>query len=127
MKASGGLLVAAPLLALAAPLAGQQPPQSEAQVIVYGEDPCPPSTEDEVVVCARRPEDERYRIPPALRERRDRRIEESWGARSEQLEEASRPERPNSCSVVGTGGQTGCAADLVRQWYNARRARRSGR
>ena len=32
-------------------------------VVVYGDDPCPQSTADEVVVCARRPDDERYRIP----------------------------------------------------------------
>ena len=38
-----------------------------AEIIVYGTDPCPRSTEDQVVVCARRPEAERYRIPPNMR------------------------------------------------------------
>ena len=38
------------------------------EIIVYGNDPCPRSTDDEVVVCARKPEAERYRIPEKLRE-----------------------------------------------------------
>ena len=118
------LLLSLPLL-LAFPAQAQ--PQQQTHVTVFGEEPCPPSTEDEVVVCARQPEEERYRIPPPFRDRRDRHSEESWGARAEQLEEASRPERPNSCSVVGTGGLTGCAAEWVRQWYNERRARRTRR
>lgn len=98
-----------------------------ATLIVYGDDPCPQSQGDEIVVCARQPEEERYRIPRPLRERRDRPLEVSWGSRVEELEEASRPQRPDSCSVVGSGGQTGCAAAAVRQWYQDRRARRSER
>ena len=38
------------------------------EIIVYGTDPCPRSTDDDVVVCARRPEAERFRIPEVLRE-----------------------------------------------------------
>jgi hypothetical protein len=30
------------------------------EIIVYGTDPCPRSTDDEVVVCARKPESHRY-------------------------------------------------------------------
>ena len=37
------------------------------EIIVYGTDPCPRSTDDEVVVCARKPESERYRIPERYR------------------------------------------------------------
>ena len=98
-----------------------------ATLIVYGDDPCPRSEGDEIVVCARQPEEERYRIPRPLRERRDRRSETSWGARAADLEEASRAQRTNSCSPVGTGGQTGCAAAAVRDWYNERRERRRAR
>ena len=38
------------------------------EIIVYGNDPCPRSTDSEVVVCARKPESERYRIPERYRE-----------------------------------------------------------
>lgn len=94
----------------------------ESTVLVYGDDPCPVSTENEVVVCARRPEEERYRIPPALRAPSN--PERSWASRVETLEEASRDSRPGSCSVVGSYGQSGCMAALIRQWYADRRARR---
>ena len=38
------------------------------RIIVYGTDPCPPSPPGEIIVCAPRPESERYRLPPRLRE-----------------------------------------------------------
>jgi len=100
--------------------AGAQPPPRESSVIVYGEDPCP-RVEGEVVVCARRPEEERYRIPRAIRERQP--TETAWASRVEALEEESRHMRPGSCSTVGSFGQTGCAQALIRQWYADRRAR----
>ena len=37
------------------------------QLIVYGDDPCPQSSENEITVCARKGESERYRIPVVLR------------------------------------------------------------
>jgi hypothetical protein len=113
---------------VAAPAAAQEDgPRSERALIVYGDDPCPPSQGDEIVVCARRPEEERYRIPEALR-RGARRPEQSWGTRAAELEDAQRDGRPNSCTVVGSFGQTGCTSDMIRQWYAERRARaRQGR
>jgi hypothetical protein len=111
-------------LATSAQAQNSGPPPREATLVVYGDDPCPRSSGDETVVCARRPEEERYRIPEALRERRDRPAEVSWGSRSEDLENSQRDTRPGSCSVVGSGGQTGCTQDLIRQWYADRRARR---
>ena len=98
------------------------PPQREIRLVIYGEDRCPESTETEVVVCARRPEEERYRIPPRLR-REGQRTEQAWTSRAETLDEASRPSRPNSCSSVGTYGFTGCAQQLIQQWLAERRAR----
>jgi hypothetical protein len=95
----------------------------ESTLIVYGDDPCPRSADpEEIVVCARRPEEDRYRIPPRLRERPDRRMESSWGARVADLEEAQRFTRPNGCSVVGSNGQTGCTQAMIRQWFAERRA-----
>jgi len=113
-------------LALAAPAFGQEDvAERQAELTVYGADPCPESTEEEIVVCHRRPEEERYRIPAPLR-RSTRNAEQAWTSRVESLEEASRDARPGSCSVVGSFGQSGCTQALIRQWYEARRARRSG-
>ena len=109
--------------AAASPAASQEPaPGRESHVTVYGEDPCPESRGDEIVVCARRPEDERYRIPAPLR-RSSRRAETSWSSSAAELEELQRDTRPDSCSVVGSYGQTGCTQQLLRQWRAERRAR----
>jgi hypothetical protein len=111
---------------LATPAWAQDPPSArQAELTVYGDDPCPRSTDEEIVVCHRRPEEERYRIPAPLR-RSTRNSEQAWTSRVEGLEEASRDARPGSCSVVGSFGQSGCTQALIRQWFEARRARRSG-
>jgi hypothetical protein len=106
--------------------AGQEPvPDRIINLVVFGDDACPKSTEDEIVVCARRPESERYRIPKALRKKEER-AESSWAARNEDLEEASRPSRPGSCSVEGSYGQSGCLQQMLNHWFRERRAARSG-
>ena len=111
---------------LAAPASAQNPPPArESRLTVYGDDPCPRSTDEEIVVCHRRPEEERYRIPAPLR-RSSENPQQSWASRVEGLEDAQRDSRPGSCSVVGSFGQSGCTQALIRQWYEARRARRSG-
>ena len=116
-------------LAAASPAMAQppeQPPEREANVVVYGDDPCPPSAGDEIVVCARRPDDERYRIPEELR--RSSEPPALGGiSRVEALEESQRDTRPGSCSVVGSFGHTGCTQQMIRDWYADRRARRSRR
>ena len=99
-------------------------PARQSTLVVFGNDPCPTSGADnEVVVCARRPEEERYRIPRRIRERQP--LETSWASRVEGLDEESRPMRPNSCSAVGSNGFTGCTSQMIRQWYAERRARRA--
>jgi hypothetical protein len=117
------LLAAAPLSPALAQDAEADPPGRENRIEVYGDDPCPQSRGDETVVCARRPEEERYRIPAPLR-RSSRLPEQAWGARVETLDEISRSTRPGSCSVVGSYGQSGCAQQMIREWYDDRRARR---
>jgi hypothetical protein len=88
-------------------------------LLVYGEDTCPQTNGEEIVVCSRRPEAERYRIPPKLRQKADDFSGDhgSWTSHNEALEASTRFTRPNSCSTVGTGGQTGCLAAALHQWY----------
>jgi hypothetical protein len=104
---------------------GPTPPARESRVEVFGNDPCPQSTDGEIVVCARRPEEERYRIPAPLRHG-SRPPEQAWGARAATMDEVSSQVLPNSCSTVGSYGQTGCQAAFIRQWYASRRASRVG-
>ena len=125
---TGFEIILAGLLIGAVPAAAQdgdrgEVPQRETSLVVYGDDPCPVSDNpDEIVVCARRPEQERYRVPAPLRRGEELR-EISWGPRAAELEEAQRDTRPDGCSVVGSFGQGGCWQAMLRQWLAERRAR----
>jgi hypothetical protein len=124
MKAA---LIAIPLLALAAPPSGLLEAQTIAgqtikRVVVYGRDPCPRGEGDEIVICARRPSTERYRIPEALRDdTADDPASMSWAARSESLEYVGRT-GTQSCSTVGPGGFTGCWSEMMRAAQGERAA-----
>lgn len=82
-------------------------------VIVYGEDACPPSQGDDIVVCARKGEEERYRIPEPLRGDPNKPSNQAWGERVRSMEYVGRS-GTESCSPVGGGGATGCFAQLAR-------------
>jgi hypothetical protein len=96
------------------------PDEKISRVVVYGRDPCPRGTGEEIVVCARRPETERYRIPEALREPSDNPENESWAAKAETIEYVGRT-GIQSCSTVGPGGVSGCWDQMVRAWRADRR------
>lgn len=85
------------------------------QVIVYGDDPCPQSTADEITVCARKPEAERYRIPEPLRGV-DSPRSEAWTNRVEAYETVG-AFGTLSCSPVGPGGSLGCTQQLIDRAY----------
>lgn len=112
------------LVAGGAPAHAEGPPQRSSTLVVYGNDRCPESSNDEIVVCARKPENERYRVPKELREKQRLPGGIAWGSQVAAMEEATRFTRPGSCSVVGSGGQTGCFAQSIRQWAADRRAAR---
>lgn len=106
------------LAALPAPAVAQQ--GNVAEIVVYGADPCPRSTDDQVVVCARRPEAERYRIPEKLRESGNRQQTQAWAAKSKVLETVGNT-GTNSCSTVGPGGFTGCLTQVINEARTQRR------
>ena len=101
---------------LAGPTAFEAPADAQssriAEIIVYGDDPCPRSTDDEIVVCARKPESERYRIPEDLRTGGARQTREAWVNRARSLETVS-DTGIMSCSPVGPAGFTGCLEQLI--------------
>ena len=90
------------------------------QLIVYGNDVCPASTEEEIIVCARRPESDRFRIPAPLRDDVVPRAN-SWANRAMELQYVGR-QGIGSCSPTGPGGATGC----LLQFINQARAERGG-
>ena len=109
-------MVAAPEPALA---------QRVNEIIVYGTDPCPRSTDDEVVVCARKPESERFRIPERFRQGGSLQSRQAWANRAIAFETYGRT-GINSCSPVGPGGHTGCAQQLISQAFKERREEEEG-
>lgn len=90
--------------------------------IVYGDDPCPESDSGEIIVCARKPEEERYRIPEVLRDV-DRPQSEAWTSKVLAYETVGRS-GPMSCSPVGFFGATGCFQQFMDR-YRAERANSS--
>lgn len=95
-------------------VAGAQDDVAVNQLIIYGSDPCPPSTGDQINVCARLPEDDRFRIPPNLRENPNDPRGQSWANRALELQFVGRT-GIGSCSPVGPGGMIGCQEQLIRQ------------
>lgn len=82
------------------------------QVIVYGDDQCAPSRADEIVVCSRLPEGERYRVPQILRGNPLDVRNEAWANKIVAVERIGRF-GTDSCSPTGLGGFTGCTQALV--------------
>jgi hypothetical protein len=109
------ILLSAALLSGAMPaLAQDDPPERVSTLLVYGDDPCPKSTAEEVVVCARQPEGDRYRIPKKLRKREYNEARDgSWAGTAKVLEMVSQQGLPNSCSPIGSYGFTGCFARFL--------------
>ena len=119
-------LVASALLplSLAAPVRAE-PPQRVFNLIVYGDDPCPKGEGGEIVVCARKPESERYRIPKKLREKPAPSGGPGWGSQVATMEQVQRQTLPGSCSAIGSNGFTGCTAKMLEQWFAERRMQES--
>ena len=87
------------------------------QLVIYGDDPCPQSSDQEIVVCARKDEGERYRIPETLRSGGlgDAK-NQAWSERVKSYEYVGKS-GTNSCSPTGPGGFTGCTQALLSQAY----------
>ena len=84
-------------------------------VVIYGDDPCPKANNpDEIVVCAKRPEEERYRLPPSVRDQAIKnRKNRSWAARTQDLERLG-ASGTGSCTTIGPGGANGCTLQSIR-------------
>lgn len=118
-----GAIAASPFVMPAAAFA-----QNAAQngvLVIYGNDKCPTNENgDEIVICRRLDEAERFRIPQTLREQPGRpQATESWAVRSGDALDAGRT-GTGSCSAVGANGSTGCFVRQARQAKAESRARR---
>ena len=106
------LLAGVPALPAAAQDSAQTTGQRLAEIVVFGNDPCPRSTDDEVVVCTRIPESYRYRMPEAYRPSGTYQQRQSWANKARAIERVGRT-GIQSCSPVGPAGYTGCMEQMI--------------
>jgi hypothetical protein len=120
------------ILALALALAAQPqaetpttPPQRIRNVQLQRGQACPRGTGDEIVVCSTI--EEPYRIPKEFRDERPIPAQnQSWTNTAATIDQVSKTAAglPDTCSPIGSGGQTGCALQNNRAWAAERRAQR---
>ena len=121
---AGALIASIAMIPPGAPAVAQNK-SKVSEIIVYGTDPCPRSTDDEIVVCARKSETERYRIPERFRRGGSTQSRQAWAVRARQFETVGAT-GVNSCSPVGPGGFTGCVGQLTRQAFDERNEQVAG-
>ena len=118
-------LVALALIAIPVGAVAQAdaPPQRIRNVQTARGEPCPKAGPNEVVVCDTLGDP--YRIPKPLRDSAPIPTpRQSWVNRAADIDQTSRVAGglPDTCSTVGTGGQTGCSLAAARAWAAERRA-----
>lgn len=85
-------------------------------LIIYGDDACPTSNNEEIIVCRRLPEVERFRIPMDLREGTIGPDNTAGAVRNQRIVDKDvAADGIGSCSNVGPGGATGCFAQSVKR------------
>lgn len=107
----------------AAPSVGAQETGAETirQETVYGDDECSqPTSDDEIIVCVKLNEAERFRIPEILRGDPNSPANQAWATKIESIQRISKF-GTDSCSPSGLGGFTGCTQELIDTAMAARR------
>lgn len=114
-----------------APAAAEQaetanPPQRIRSVTLGAGQKCPANTDTEIVVCSTL--DQPYRIPKQFRGSGPIPAQnQSWVNRTATVDQVGRVAGglPDTCSPVGTGGQSGCSLATNKAWAADRRARQN--
>lgn len=111
-----GLAFASMMLCAAAGV-GLAPSPAHAQsstriLTIFGNDKCPTSNGEEIVVCNRLPEGDRFRIPEQLRTAESDGVT-SAAARVDVMQAGN--SGIGNCSPTGAGGQVGCFKEIARQ------------
>lgn len=99
------------------------PPQRVRAVTLNAGEKCPQSTGSEIVVCSTL--EQPYRIPKQFRDSGPIPAKnQAWGNRAATMDQVGRVAGglPDTCSPVGSGGQSGCALATNRAWAAERRA-----
>jgi hypothetical protein len=118
-------LIVIPGIAAAQTSEGGKPPQRIRSVSLKTGEKCPTAASDEIVVCSTL--DQPYRIPKTLRNDGPIKAKnQSWVNRTATMDQVGRQAGglPDTCSPVGTGGQSGCSLAANQAWAAERRAQR---
>lgn len=122
MIAFSRLLIAASAFAVATPIVAQDatgpaaPEPKINQLIIYGDDDCPVSSDDVINVCAKLSERDRYRIPSSLRADPNDLQNQAWSERVMAYEYVG-ASGTMSCTPSGAGGFTGCGLKAINTAY----------
>jgi hypothetical protein len=102
------------------------PPQRIRNVQLQQGQACPRGSSTEIVVCSTL--EEPYRIPKQFRDEGPVPAQnQSWTNTAAAIDQESKRAAglPDTCSPIGSGGQTGCALQQNRAWAAEKRAQRS--
>ena len=115
-------LIAGGVVGLAASASAETAPSREKvnMIIVFGDDVCPASKGNEITVCARKAESERYRIPEPFRGATGPQ-NEAWTQKVMAYETVGAG-GTQSCSPSGAGGWTGCQSQFIKNAYAEKKA-----
>jgi hypothetical protein len=115
------------MVSLAALSATPAAAQSGDRVItIYGNDKCPASNGQGIVVCRHAPESERYRIPKDLRDAQPE--PQAAGGNANALSAAQTTGgtgvQVQSCNAIGAGVSAGCLGSELDAWKAGQRAQK---
>ena len=91
-------------------------------VTVYGNDPCPSSNGQEIVVCRKAPESERFRIPKSLRDSEPATQSLGGTAVAAMRTTGGTGVQVQSCNAIGAGVNAGCFQKEADAWKAQKRA-----
>jgi hypothetical protein len=120
-------LIASSALGVATLSSGPARAQQADRIIdIYGTDRCPASNGQQIVVCHRHPETERFRIPKDLRdqEREPQAAGGNIGAVTAVNTTGGTGVQINSCNAIGAGVNAGCTKQGLDAWKAEQRAKK---
>lgn len=119
LSGATGIQIAAPMPALAQISADRV-------IDVYGNERCPSSGGQQIVVCRRHPETERYRIPKDLRDSEPE--PQAAGGNPNALSAVNTTGgtgvQIQSCNAIGAGVNAGCTKSQLDNWKAQQRAQK---
>ncbi|GEB89353.1 hypothetical protein ZMO02_09900 [Zymomonas mobilis subsp. pomaceae] len=89
-------------------------PEKVQSLVIYGNDLCPKGKGDEIIICARRPENERYRLPKRFRDQQKQKFSNgAWSTKVADLERTTSIGLPTSCTTSNSNGLSGCYHQFI--------------